>query len=173
MRSTASARSPSLLTTMRSPWREMRGRLMRLTRVGEPCRPNMAGSSSSSALSHTGRVSRRARCLPRSVADPQRVLELTRQHWQIESALHYRRDMTFAEDRGHTCTGHAAQLNAVLNNIAIACLHHCPAPSLPAARRAVDYAVARMLTRSTTDDDAIILKEFSPYREFKGVEKLK
>ena len=33
--------------------------------------------------------------------------------------------------------------------------------------------IARMVTRSTTDNDAIILKEFSPYREFKGVEKLK
>jgi sarcosine oxidase subunit beta len=32
---------------------------------------------------------------------------------------------------------------------------------------------ARMVTQSTTDNDAIILKEFSPYREFKGVEKLK
>jgi sarcosine oxidase subunit beta len=37
----------------------------------------------------------------------------------------------------------------------------------------VGEIVARMVTQSTTDNDAIILKEFSPYREFKGVEKLK
>jgi len=37
----------------------------------------------------------------------------------------------------------------------------------------VGEIVARLVTRSTTDNDAIILKEFSPYREFKGVEKLK
>ena len=85
--------------------------------------------------------------LPRTVADPQRLLELIRQHWEIESGLHYRRDVTFEEDRCHTRMGHAAQINAVLNNIAIACLHHSPAPSLPSARRALDYAIARRLAR--------------------------
>jgi sarcosine oxidase, subunit beta len=33
--------------------------------------------------------------------------------------------------------------------------------------------VTRLITQTTTDDDAVILKEFSPYREFKGMEKLK
>jgi sarcosine oxidase, subunit beta len=37
----------------------------------------------------------------------------------------------------------------------------------------VGELVARLVTRSTTADDDIILKEFSPHREFKGMEKLK
>jgi sarcosine oxidase, subunit beta len=37
----------------------------------------------------------------------------------------------------------------------------------------VGELVARLITRTTTPEDAIILKEFSPYREFKGMEKLK
>jgi sarcosine oxidase, subunit beta len=37
----------------------------------------------------------------------------------------------------------------------------------------VGELVARMVTRTGTEDDDIILGEFSPYREFKGMEKLK
>ncbi|MCU0603745.1 MAG: FAD-binding oxidoreductase [Desulfobacterales bacterium] len=37
----------------------------------------------------------------------------------------------------------------------------------------VGELVARLVTRTGTADDEIILKEFSPYREFKGMEKLK
>jgi sarcosine oxidase subunit beta len=37
----------------------------------------------------------------------------------------------------------------------------------------VGELVARLVTGTTTTDDAIILKEFSPYREFQGMEKLK
>jgi sarcosine oxidase subunit beta len=37
----------------------------------------------------------------------------------------------------------------------------------------VGELVARLVTRTTTADDDIILNEFSPYREFKGMEKLK
>jgi sarcosine oxidase subunit beta len=37
----------------------------------------------------------------------------------------------------------------------------------------VGEIVARMVTAATTENDEIILKEFSPYREFKGMEKLK
>jgi len=37
----------------------------------------------------------------------------------------------------------------------------------------VGELAARLVTQTTTDDDEIILREFSPYREFKGMEKLK
>jgi sarcosine oxidase subunit beta len=37
----------------------------------------------------------------------------------------------------------------------------------------VGELVARLVTGTTTPNDAIILKEFAPYREFKGMEKLK
>jgi sarcosine oxidase subunit beta len=37
----------------------------------------------------------------------------------------------------------------------------------------VGELVARLITKTTTPDDEIILNEFSPDREFKGMEKLK
>jgi sarcosine oxidase subunit beta len=37
----------------------------------------------------------------------------------------------------------------------------------------VGEIVSRLITGTTTENDEIILKEFSPYREFKGMEKLK
>jgi sarcosine oxidase subunit beta len=37
----------------------------------------------------------------------------------------------------------------------------------------VGELVARMVTRTGSADDNVILGEFSPYREFKGMEKLK
>jgi hypothetical protein len=37
----------------------------------------------------------------------------------------------------------------------------------------VGELVARLVTQTTTTHDDIILAEFSPYREFAGMEKLK
>jgi len=37
----------------------------------------------------------------------------------------------------------------------------------------VGEIVSRLITGTTTENDEIILNEFSPYREFKGMEKLK
>jgi sarcosine oxidase subunit beta len=37
----------------------------------------------------------------------------------------------------------------------------------------VGEIISRLITGATTENDEIILKEFSPYREFKGMEKLK
>jgi sarcosine oxidase subunit beta len=37
----------------------------------------------------------------------------------------------------------------------------------------VGELIARLITQTTTPEDAIMLEEFSPYREFKGMEKLK
>jgi sarcosine oxidase subunit beta len=37
----------------------------------------------------------------------------------------------------------------------------------------VGELISRLITQTAAPDDEIILKEFSPYREFKGIEKLK
>jgi hypothetical protein len=37
----------------------------------------------------------------------------------------------------------------------------------------IGEVAARMITDQTTDDDQMILKEFSPYRKFKDQEALK
>ncbi len=60
--------------------------------------------------------------LPASQATPQQLLDLQRGHWQVESANHYRRDKTFAEDSSRVRTGHGPANAAALNNLALALL---------------------------------------------------
>ncbi len=45
--------------------------------------------------------------LPRQQADPAKVLRIRRQHWLIETGLHYRRDVTFREDATRMTIGAA------------------------------------------------------------------
>ena len=60
--------------------------------------------------------------LPASQATPRQLLDLQRGHWQVESANHYRRDKTFAEDSSRVRTGHGPANAAALNNLALALL---------------------------------------------------
>src|SRR5512142_106726 len=52
-------------------------------------------------------------------AGAQRLLQLTRGHWGIESGLHYRRDVTLREDRSRVRTGQAPRVFAILNNLVL------------------------------------------------------
>ena len=53
-------------------------------------------------------------------ADPSRLLELIRDHWAIENRLHYRRDVTLAEDACQVRKGSAPHALAVLNSFVLA-----------------------------------------------------
>jgi predicted transposase YbfD/YdcC len=55
-------------------------------------------------------------------ASPADLLRLRRQHWAIESELHYRRDVTLGEDACHCKHPRFAQALATLNNLVIALL---------------------------------------------------
>jgi predicted transposase YbfD/YdcC len=68
-------------------------------------------------------------------AGPERLLALQRSHWGIENGLHYRRDVTFKEDRCRLKIGHAARTMATLNNLALALILRQGYPYLPQARR--------------------------------------
>ena len=68
-------------------------------------------------------------------ASPERLLALTRQHWQIENGLHYRRDDTLREDRCTLRTGHAAHAMAVINNLLLGLLLRRGVRNVPDARR--------------------------------------
>jgi predicted transposase YbfD/YdcC len=68
-------------------------------------------------------------------ADPERLLALQRTHWGIENGLHYRRDVTFKEDRCRLKIGHAARTMATFNNLALALILRQGYPYLPEARR--------------------------------------
>lgn len=68
-------------------------------------------------------------------ASPRRLLELVREHWQIENGLHYRRDDTFGEDRCTLRYGHAAQMMAAINNLVLGVLQRVGWTNIPDARR--------------------------------------
>ena len=71
-------------------------------------------------------------------ASPERLLALARAYWGIENGLHYRRDVTFHEDRTRLTRGHAGRVMASLNNLVIGLLRHAGATNLAQARRWCD-----------------------------------
>lgn len=92
--------------------------------------------------------------LTRPEANPTRLLEIVRSHWQIENALHYRRDETLREDWCHLRVGHAAQAMAILNNLVLGLLARGGHTNVPQARR---YYAAHL-------DDAVRLVLLRPAR---------
>jgi len=100
---------------------------------------------------HTGKRTESIRfgvtSLPHELADAAQLLALVRQHWDIESGLHYRRDVTFAEDRCHTRMGASAHLNAILNNTAITLLLRLRQTNLAKARRLATFIIEQLLAR--------------------------
>lgn len=52
-------------------------------------------------------------------ADPQRLLELSREHWAIENRLHWRRDVTMQEDHCQVRKGVAPRILAILNSFVL------------------------------------------------------
>jgi predicted transposase YbfD/YdcC len=59
-------------------------------------------------------------------ASPERLLALSRGHWEIENRLHWVRDVTFGEDHSQIRTGAGPRMMAILRNLAISLvrLHH-------------------------------------------------
>jgi predicted transposase YbfD/YdcC len=74
-------------------------------------------------------------------ADHQQIAQWLRGHWLIENAVHYVRDVTFAEDRSQIRTGAAPQVMATLRNTAISLLRLAGHTNIAAALRhhARDY----------------------------------
>lgn len=68
-------------------------------------------------------------------ADAPTLLELTRKHWSIENGLHYRRDVTFGEDRCRMKSAVAAECLAIIHNILIGLLRWLGWDNLAKARR--------------------------------------
>ena len=57
--------------------------------------------------------------LPADKLDPARLLQLSRDHWQIENSLFHVRDVTFREDACRVRSGSAPQALAELRNAAL------------------------------------------------------
>lgn len=52
-------------------------------------------------------------------ASPKKLLALVRGYWEIETGLHYRRDVTLKEDATRLTVGNAGHVMAILNNVVI------------------------------------------------------
>jgi predicted transposase YbfD/YdcC len=68
-------------------------------------------------------------------ARPAELAGWIRGHWQIENALHWVRDVAFAEDRSRIRTGHGPQVMASLRNLVISILRLLGVTNIAAALR--------------------------------------
>lgn len=73
--------------------------------------------------------------LSRQRATPIRVLSYRRQHWLVETGLHYRRDVTFREDATRMTLGNAGQVLAILHNPVLGLLKRAGFSNAAAGRR--------------------------------------
>jgi predicted transposase YbfD/YdcC len=71
-------------------------------------------------------------------AGPEKLLELFREYWGIESGLHYRRDVTLHEDATRFKDGKAAHNMAILNNLVVGLCLSKGFSNLACARRYFD-----------------------------------
>jgi predicted transposase YbfD/YdcC len=78
-------------------------------------------------------------------AGPERMLEIIRSEWSIENGLHYRRDVTFHEDKTRMTSKTIAHAMASINNLVIALLHHHGFTNHAQARRLFDAKPAAAL----------------------------
>lgn len=69
------------------------------------------------------------------VAPPARLLTLLRQHWHIENRVHWRRDVTLAEDRSTVCSGQVPLVVASLNNAVLALMDRLNVTNMAAQMR--------------------------------------
>jgi predicted transposase YbfD/YdcC len=85
--------------------------------------------------------------LPAAVADAERLLTIARAEWGIENGLHYRRDVSLAEDASRLRRGHGPQVMAALNNAVIGLVLSSGARNLAAVQRNVAFRFDRYLAR--------------------------
>ncbi len=73
--------------------------------------------------------------LPVEEFGAKQLLALTRHHWSIENGLHYRRDVTFKEDKVRQTSQRGGRVLAVLNNLTIGILRKLGWENIAKARR--------------------------------------
>ena len=73
--------------------------------------------------------------LSRAKASPSDLLQYRRQHWFIETGLHYRRDVTFKEDATRMTKAVAGRIVASIHNLVIALIRRAGYSNAAKARR--------------------------------------
>ena len=73
--------------------------------------------------------------LSRDQASPSKVLQVRRQHWLVETGLHYRRDVTFREDATRMTIGAAGRILATVHNLVVGLIKRAGYKNAAQARR--------------------------------------
>ena len=73
--------------------------------------------------------------LTRQAASPEKLLNLRRAHWGIETGLHYRRDVTLQEDATRMTIGNTGKVMASINNLVLALIRQAGFHNAAQARR--------------------------------------
>lgn len=83
--------------------------------------------------------------LPVGVADAERLLTVARAEWGIENGLHYRRDVSLAEDASRLRRGTSPQVMAALNNAVVSLVLSSGERNLAAVQRRFAFQFDRYL----------------------------
>ncbi len=73
--------------------------------------------------------------LSREKASGERLIDIRRQYWRIETGLHYRRDVIFKEDATRMTTGSAGHILASVHNLVIGLVKRAGDTNAAKARR--------------------------------------
>ena len=85
-----------------------------------------------------------------SEASPAELLALRRQHWFVETGLHYRRDVTFREDATRMTIGAAGRVLATVHNLVIGLIKRAGYTNAAKARRYFEGHIDQAFTLLTT-----------------------
>lgn len=85
-----------------------------------------------------------------SQASPAQLLELRRQHWFVETGLHYRRDVTFREDATRMTIGAAGRVLATIHNLLIGLIKRAGYTNAAKARRFYEGHIHQAFSLLTT-----------------------
>jgi len=88
--------------------------------------------------------------LSRDQASPAKVLRIRRQHWLIETGLHYRRDVTFHEDATRMTIGPAGRILATVHNLILSLIKRAGYQNAAQARRYFEGHLDDAFTLLTT-----------------------
>lgn len=88
--------------------------------------------------------------LTRAKATPERLLDIRRAHWGIETGLHYRRDVTMKEDATRMTVGNTGKVMACINNLILALIRQAEFQNAAQARRYFAAHIPKAFSLLTT-----------------------
>ena len=97
-------------------------------------------------ISHSTDVAYGVTSLQKGQVSAKRLLELNREHWEIENKVHYVRDVTYDEDRCRIRTQNGPRMMASIRNLAISISRLMGFKYLPDAIRHFTFCSSRKQT---------------------------